>query len=233
MEIQRLIANLQRLMKARGTNPYRLSSDAEVGSTYVRDIIRGKVQRPSHDHLAAIAGKLGVTVDDLFAEGRPGADAPLPGAQQAGEPATARTTIVTDGLVGGRDFPVYACAQGGPDGSLILSYEPIEMIRRPGPLIGVVGGFAMYIVGDSMSPRYEHGDLVLVHPTRPARAGDDVLVILRDSAEDGARHAMVKQLVRRDDSAIKLRQFNPREEFTLKLEKIGGVHQIVGRYNRT
>jgi len=228
MEIQRLIDNLQRLMKARGTNPHRLSSEAGIGNTYIRDILRGRVQRPSHDNLAAIAAKLGVSVAELL-DGR-AADAP--GAPQSREPS-GRTSIVTDGLVGDRDFPVYACAQGGPDGSLILSYEPIEMIRRPGPLIGVVGGFAMYIVGDSMSPRYEHGDLVLVHPTRPARAGDDVLVILRHNADDGARHAMVKQLIRRDDSAIKLRQFNPRDEFTVKLEKVSGVHQIVGRYNRT
>ncbi len=39
-----------------------------------------------------------------------------------------------------------------------------------------------YFIGDSMSPAYEQGDLLLVHPGRLVRPGDDC-VFVRDQGD--------------------------------------------------
>lgn len=136
----------------------------------------------------------------------------------------------TDGLVGDRDLPVYGSAQGGPDGEMIITFEPIETVRRPAPLEGVHGGFGFYMVGESMSPVYEPGDMILCHPTRPPYAGQDVLVIRQ---HNGSQCALVKRLVRIDDHGLRLRQFNPPDDgLCVAREDVVSFHLVVGKYNR-
>jgi len=133
------------------------------------------------------------------------------------------------GLVGGRDLPVFGSALGGPDGEMIVSFEPIEWVRRPAPLDGVNGGFGFYMVGESMSPAFEPGDMILCHPTRPAYAGQDVLVIRR---LNGGQCALVKRLVKQDADGLRLRQFNPPGEFDVARNEVVSFHLIVGKYSR-
>jgi phage repressor protein C with HTH and peptisase S24 domain len=124
-------------------------------------------------------------------------------------------------------IPVYASAQGGPDGT-ILTYEPIEFVDRPEPLFGVRKAFAMYVVNDSMEPKYSQGALLLVHPGRPVRASDYVLVVKQ--AEDGEHSALVKQLVRTDTERLVLRQFNPPREFEISNDEVSSVSLVIGSY---
>ncbi|MFC6216602.1 S24 family peptidase, partial [Fodinicurvata halophila] len=144
--------------------------------------------------------------------------------------------------LGARDLPVYASAQGGADG-MIVAYDPIEWIERPAPLGGVPDAFAMYVVNDSMEPRYRQGDLLLIHPQRPVRRGKDVLVISREIAgepeavdafpldDTGGEHtAWIKELVRLEADQVVLRQLNPAGEFTLPRAHVAGLHLVVGVY---
>lgn len=131
-----------------------------------------------------------------------------------------------------RDLPVFGSAQGGPDG-MRLDYEPVEWMRRPQALEGVVDAFAFYVVGDSMEPRFRHGERLLVHPKRPPRPGEDVLLILRDEAPEAAgseRSAMVKTLVRRAPHAVTVSQYNPPRQFDIPAENVDGVLLIVGSF---
>lgn len=132
-------------------------------------------------------------------------------------------------LVGDRDLPVYASAQGGADG-MTINYDPIEYVKRPEPLMQVRGAFGFYLVGDSMSPKYEHGDLLLVHPTRPPGRRDAILIIKR--GEGGHGHdALVKLFVAWKDDALLVEQFNPPKQFSIPRDAVHGVHQIVGVYH--
>lgn len=148
--------------------------------------------------------------------------------------------------LGARDLPVFASAQAGPDG-MMVSYDPIEWIERPAPLAGVPDAFAMYVVNDSMEPRYRQGDLLLIHPQRPVRPGKDVLVISRDNlpAEadaalspdealslqaDDEHSAWIKQLVRMEPGQVVLRQLNPARDFALPRHRVAGLHLVVGVY---
>lgn len=146
-------------------------------------------------------------------------------------PRTRVTGLVTDNLVGERDLPIYASAQGGATGMRIILDDVVEWVKRPAPLFNVPGGFGMYVVGDSMEPAYRQGDMILVHPSKPPATGDDVLVVL--GAEATPDHdAMIKQLVRADDRRVRLRQWNPREEFDVERDRVRGVYLVVGKYNR-
>ena len=134
---------------------------------------------------------------------------------------------IADMPVGAKDLPIYASAQGGPEG-ITISFDPIEYVKRPEPLFNVPGGFGMYMINDSMFPKFKHADMILVHPTKPVRAGDYVLVVL--ISDDGEHAALVKQLVRRADDRLTLRQFNPDDEFEFETKRIHGVYLIVGSY---
>lgn len=62
-----------------------------------------------------------------------------------------------------KDLPVYASAACG-EAFVIVTSDPVEWIERPAILMGVPGAFAVYLNGDSMAPRYEHGEILYVHP---------------------------------------------------------------------
>ncbi len=200
----------------------RLSLQIGANSTYVRDILIGKVKSPGAPKLMELAKRLRTTPEELMDRG---------GALPA-EPSDVVLTRAhtADSLVGNRDLPVFGSAQGGPDGEMIITFEPIEHVRRPAPLEGVHGGFGFYMVGESMSPVYEPGDMILCHPTRPPYAGQDVLVIRQ---HNGSQCALVKRLVRIDDHGLRLRQFTPPDDsLCVPREDVVSFHLVVGKYNR-
>jgi phage repressor protein C with HTH and peptisase S24 domain len=126
------------------------------------------------------------------------------------------------------DLPVYASAEGGA--GIIITSEPIDFIRRPEPLLSVRDGYACYVIGDSMSPAYEQGDLLLVHPGRPARPGDDC-AFLR-GLDDGTQEALVRRLLRSTPEKWRVRQFNPAKDLDLDRSHWQKIQLIVGKYAR-
>src|SRR5215471_12365645 len=60
---------------------------------------------------------------------------------------------------GGR-IPAYGQAVGGKDGEFILNGNRIVDVLAPPSLQGVPDAYAVYVVGDSMEPRYFAGEAV-------------------------------------------------------------------------
>jgi phage repressor protein C with HTH and peptisase S24 domain len=81
-----------------------------------------------------------------------------------------------------------------------------------------------------MSPAYEQGDLLLIHPGRPARPGDDCAFI-RDQG-DGMQQALIKRLLRSTPEKRRVRQFNPAKDFDLDRSLWQKAQLIVGKYAR-
>ncbi len=99
-------------------------------------------------------------------------------------------------------------------------------MRRP-PGIGEARDiYALYVVGNSMSPRFEEGELVYVSERRPARIGDYVVVQTMD-ADDGTVYAYCKRLLRKTDHTLLLEQLNPGAEIVLPMETVRAVHRIL------
>ncbi len=205
-----LTARLERAMRDAGYNPRSLSLAAELGMTAVRDILDGRVASPRYVTLSALAKVLGVSVEYL-ATGEANAAAGL--------------AVVTTST---RDFPVYAAARGGDDGALVMDSTPIQYVARPDPLLTVTSGFGVYVIGDSMSPAYEQGDVALVHPGLPPRRGADVILVRSDA--HGTPDALIKRLIGWNDEAWEVRQYNPPRDFTLSRAE-WEVKTIIGRYN--
>jgi phage repressor protein C with HTH and peptisase S24 domain len=127
-----------------------------------------------------------------------------------------------------RDLRVLGMAECGPDGWSLWNGEVIEMTSRPPNLAGAALAYAVYVVGDSMEPRYHSGELVYVHPGRPVDVGAYVLVQVRPRHDGDAPRAVVKRLVRRSATKVTLEQFNPKKTIELKSSDILSMHRVVG-----
>jgi transcriptional regulator with XRE-family HTH domain len=212
-----LAERLTRLMREAGYNPRSLSVAASLGATAVRDIIDGRVASPRYATLQALAGVLGVRTE-ILAGGAPVAEVPPPPAPLGGPQGTIA-----------RDLPVYGAAQGGAGGAMLISSDTIQWLVRPEPLLTVRSGYGVYVVGESMSPAYEQGDIALVHPALPPRRGADVILIRHDA--DGGRHVLIKRLIGWTDEQWHVRQHNPERAFDLARAEWREAQTIVGRYN--
>lgn len=113
--------------------------------------------------------------------------------------------------------PVYA---------LPLSKEERQVIDRvpchPAQA-GVRDAFALYIPSDDMEPRYFRGELVYIHPHRPAAVANDCVVVMKSG------ETKIGRIVGLTAAGIKLAQFNPPREKTVPEKEIVSLYMIVGR----
>lgn len=145
----------------------------------------------------------------------------------AGEVALARGAELPGNNSFARDLPVYGVAVGGSEGDFSFNGTVVDYVRRP-PMLGKIGNaFGVYVIGESMSPRFEHGDLVFVHPGRPAQPDNDVIVELHgEHGEPGPCY--IKRLVRRSPGQVRLAQFNPRrDDIVIEASRIKAIYRIL------
>lgn len=121
-----------------------------------------------------------------------------------------------------RDLPVVGAVKGGAEGFYFNEGDPKEYVERPATLAGVANGFALYVDGDSMEPRYFAGEILYVNPNRPISRNCFVAVELRDG------QGMIKQFVRRTDDHVFLRQFNPARDIRIPARDIKRMYRITG-----
>ena len=140
-------------------------------------------------------------------------------------PGTAHAAMSPVPMPPGRpDIPVWASAQAGNDGAMVLVNDPIDWIRRSERMQGVKAPFAFYVIGSSMSPAIEHGDQVVVNPSLLPTPGKDHVFL--QTQEDGTMLALVKRLLRVGANSWKVRQFNPPKDFDLPKTKWGKALMI-------
>jgi phage repressor protein C with HTH and peptisase S24 domain len=125
------------------------------------------------------------------------------------------------------DVPVHGTAVGGASGDFRFNGDIVDYVRRPPGIMHMRNIYALWVVGDSMAPWNKDGDLIYVSPARPAAPGDYVVVQMNDQADGEPGVAMVKQLVARTPTQLKLGQYNPEKEFTVALAKVKAVHRVL------
>jgi transcriptional regulator with XRE-family HTH domain len=100
--------------------------------------------------------------------------------------------------------------------------EPIGYTPRPANLAGVRDAYALYMLGESLAPRYEPGWLLHIHPFKPPMRGRDVVVWKKDQT------MMITQFVGWDGDVLLLRQLNPAESLRVPRDDIAACHLVVG-----
>lgn len=120
--------------------------------------------------------------------------------------------------------PLYGWAGASTDDRLTFAEQTlIGAVPRHPNQANVRGAFALRISTDSMSPRYEPGEVVYVAPNQwPAREQDCVLV-----TSEGFGY--LKRFVRRAEGQIILHQLNPAKDLPFDVEGVSAVHAVVGR----
>ena len=172
-----------------------------------------------------IAAFLGISQDEVLrhagAEAAAPADATTAQRGRRGRPPRA---FVSPAAIAPRaePIPIRSAARGGGDQEMFLADGPIGYTARPANLGGVRGAYAIYMVGDSMEPRYEQGWLLHVNPFKPPTRGRDVVVYKTGQA------VLIKQFVRWDGDALVLRQLNPPEDLRIPRDGVLECHLVVG-----
>lgn len=111
-----------------------------------------------------------------------------------------------------KDVEVRGVAVGGKDGDFAFNGSVVDRVRRPPGIADLRGVAAIYVMGDSMVPWRQPGDLVYFTDVRPARPGDHVIVELKPGRDGEAGTALLKKLVGRAGSKLRLAQYNPPDE---------------------
>lgn len=126
-------------------------------------------------------------------------------------------------------IPVYGQAIGGPDGRFVLNGNKVADILAPPALYGVRDAYAVYMVGDSMEPRYYAGEAIYVNPKLPVRSGN--FVVVQIEGEDDVPSAYVKKFISRNSKELVLEQLNPPdgEDAVMRFpsSSVVSIHKIV------
>lgn len=126
---------------------------------------------------------------------------------------------------------IFSSAQGGAEGAMALSNEPVAWIPRDARLEGVPDAYGCFVSGDSMEPAYEKGNILLVNPSAPVESGDDV-VLMREDPKDSTRYVLIKRLVKTNAQQWTVKQYNPAKTFTLSRKEWSKAHLVIGKYNK-
>lgn len=130
-----------------------------------------------------------------------------------------------------RDVPIYGVAAGNGDPlggdfqfemGAIIDYAP-----RPPGVVSTRDAYALYVTGDSMEPKFEHGDRVYVSPTKPIKPGDYVILCVRGRSPGDPERCFIKRLVRRHPDRVEVRQFNPDKTLTFATADIARMDRVL------
>jgi phage repressor protein C with HTH and peptisase S24 domain len=196
----------------------QLADDTGLSPGYIQRLESGK-RNLSMKNMDKLAAGLKVPPRDILPAGIDlGAEAAAPdlprNARIAG-PAHFTDTI-----------PVYGRAVGGADGRFLFNGERLADVLAPPVLTGVRDAYAVYVVGDSMEPRYHPGETVYVNPHKPPRRGDYVVVQIHGE-EGEPPSGFVKRFVALDHRHLHLEQLNPPKRINVPAARVKSVHRIV------
>ena len=165
---------------------------------------------PDLIHAASSNPKLALQIYEGDADAQPSITAPLKG----GMPL---------------DVPVLGTAMGGNgDGAFLLNQgSPVDWTRRAPGIMNNRSVFAIYVEGESMAPRYEPGDLVYIDENRPARVGDDVVLVVDGEDPGVAPRSYLKRLVRRTADRVIVEQYNPAKELAFPARAVKKIFRVL------
>lgn len=131
------------------------------------------------------------------------------------------------GLVFDADEQIHIVrSSAGGSADFVLHEEWVGWVPRPLGIAKALGARALYMVGTTMVPRYDEGDILLLSVARPPSLNDYVMVRMNGSEIAGQSDCYVRQLVSRSAGRITLRQLNPLKTITVDLKNIKSIERV-------
>ncbi|MCP1200085.1 S24 family peptidase [Notoacmeibacter sp. MSK16QG-6] len=127
-------------------------------------------------------------------------------------------------VMGDRHLPVYGLAAGSTIGQHVMSDDPVEYVSSPMALDTVKDAYALIVTGSSMSPAYEPGDYIFLHPYRTPRPGDYIAI---QEMTDAGIVVSIKRFLKLDDEWLLTQQFNPQSEVKFRRDRILACHRVL------
>lgn len=211
---RRLGARIREARKAREMTMVELADVIGVTQPAISQWESGQ-DPPGRESLQKLSKALGVAMSALLGEA-PGLTANI---SRKGRAAQVNAMAI--------DVPVQGVAVGGAQGDFRFNGQVVDYVRRPPGIANLRNVYALWIHGDSMSPWNKDGDLIYVSPARPPGPGDHIVVQMQDTADGEPGIAMVKLLVGKTPTQLKLSQYNPHREFSLPLAKVKSIHKVL------
>lgn len=120
--------------------------------------------------------------------------------------------------------PVTGRVRGGDGGYIEEEQYPVGYSDELVPFHGTdPNAFGLRVVGDSMSPRYKHGEFIVASPNKPCSQGQYVYVALTDGRK------LVKQLGRDLGDAVELLSVNEEHKpLTILKATIAAMYRVHG-----
>jgi phage repressor protein C with HTH and peptisase S24 domain len=216
----------QQALDRAGVSQADLARHLRLAPSAVSRMLKGERQMKLLEAVQ-VSAFLGVPQEEVLRHAGASLDAPpraasatSTGPARRGRPP--RTGVTPVAPPRGEPIPIRSAGRGGGDQQMFLSDGPIGYTARPANLNGVRGAYAIYMVGDSMEPRYDQGWLLHVNPFKPPTRGRDVVVYKKDQA------VLIKQFIRWEPDALLLRQLNPPQELRVPRDEVVECHLVVG-----
>jgi phage repressor protein C with HTH and peptisase S24 domain len=204
-----------------GATQADLARHLRLAPSAVSRMLKGERQMKQLETVQ-IAGFLGVTPEDVLRHAvAETVSSSTTGAPRAGR-GRPRSGMPAGSAPSADVIPIRSAGRGGTDQAMFLEDGPIGYTSRPSNLTGVRAAYAIYMVGDSMEPRYEPGWLLHVNPFKPPTRGRDVVVYKQGQA------VLIKQFVGWESDTLVLRQLNPPDTLRIPRAEVQECHLIVG-----
>lgn len=124
-------------------------------------------------------------------------------------------------------IPIRGRSMAGKEGALIFSSgDVVGRVDAPSDISVVPDAYAVYVTGDSMTPVYRPGHILIVNPYMPPNPHDDV--VIQVTKDNGATiEGYVKRFLSMDEKHVKVCQFNPEQTLRFPRDQVVAIHTVI------
>ncbi len=225
---KRGVSNLKILRRSRGLTLEGLSAITGISPSYLSRLECG-ARRLNTDLMEKLSSVLNCTPSDLLKKTFTNVNE-----RETHENLTSFQSHGTSLKSRGKDLPVYAISTGistldnnGVKESADLS-SPVEWHVCPLPLVGTDNAFGLLLSDGGYAPKYNAGDVIYVHPSKPFVPGCTLFVALEDESVflrtfcDWHKESIIVR---------PLHSINVSENQKILKENIKSVYKVVGSWS--